>query len=415
MNVDDDDKEMDDMADLDMPEETGPLFWSMKVEPGKATDIDQPAIPNYIVHITNACFGPTVQKGSRSVVMVTTTNEDDDADDAEGVPICILRAGSGENQSLDLLFNESASMTVKGNKPSTVYLTGYLQPPLNSDDFGGAMDPMMEDMDEEQVMAALREQKRQQAALDDEDEDDDDDDDDEEQEPSVTKNGGVGADDDDDDEDEDDDDDEEGDDEEDADEEDEDSEPEEPPTKKQKTGKGPKATANKKGAKKGDDKKRKTPPKKAAAKKPAKKQEAKKPAAKEAAEEEVKPQKKGKKEKSKVDKKLKPMVGGMKFRDMATGKGERAAKKGDRVSVYYVGQTQDKEVFDKSITGSGFEFTLGAGEVIKGWDLGVKGMKVGGKRKLVIPPKMAYGADGSPPSIPPHATLTFTIQLKAFK
>merc|ERR1719242_2477031 len=150
-------------------DDSGPLFWSMKVEANQTIDIDQPAIPNYIVHITNACFGAKVNPKSRSVVTVTTTNEDEDGT-AEGVPICVLREGQQENQSLDLLFNESASLTVTGTKPSTVYLTGYIQPPVNGADDLDAMNPMMEDMDEEQIMEALKEQKRQQMALDDEDE-----------------------------------------------------------------------------------------------------------------------------------------------------------------------------------------------------------------------------------------------------
>jgi len=83
------------------------------------------------------------------------------------------------------------------------------------------------------------------------------------------------------------------------------------------------------------------------------------------------------------------------------------------VRVYYVGQLSDKKVFDKSLAGPGFEFTLGAGEVIQGWELGVNGMKAGGKRKLVIPAKLGYGDEGSPPDIPANAELTFTVELKS--
>merc|ERR1719291_1347367 len=102
--------------------------------------------------------------------MVSTTNEDED-DDSEGFPLCVLRQGEQENQSLDLLFNESASLTVKGKNASTVYLSGYIQPPVSGDDLG-QMDPaMMEDMDEQQIMETLRQQKLQQRQLDDEDDD----------------------------------------------------------------------------------------------------------------------------------------------------------------------------------------------------------------------------------------------------
>merc|ERR1719245_1562683 len=118
-----------------------------------------------------------------------------------------------------------------------------------------------------------------------------------------------------------------------------------------------------------------------------------------------------KKKKKKQNKNMKNLKGGIKYRDMKEGEG-KMVKNGDKLKVYYVGQTDDKKVFDKCISGGGFEFNFGKGDVIKGWEMGLKGMRVGGKRKLVIPPKMGYGSNGSPPSIPPNATLTFTIELK---
>src|SRR5215208_8542393 len=93
--------------------------------------------------------------------------------------------------------------------------------------------------------------------------------------------------------------------------------------------------------------------------------------------------------------------------DVVKGKG-KAAKPGDSVSVQYVGNswstgTQFDASWDRG--GQPFTFPLGAGQVIPGWDKGVAGMKPGGKRKLHIPPDMGYGKDGSPPVIPPNATL----------
>jgi len=105
---------------------------------------------------------------------------------------------------------------------------------------------------------------------------------------------------------------------------------------------------------------------------------------------------------------------GLKFKDVRVGDG-KTVQKGSKVRVYYVGQLDNKTVFDKSISGPGFAFTLGAGEVIKGWDLGVNGMKVGGKRRLQIPAKLAYGEGGSQPDIPPNAQLTFTVEVKGAK
>jgi len=91
------------------------------------------------------------------------------------------------------------------------------------------------------------------------------------------------------------------------------------------------------------------------------------------------------------------------------------AKKGDKVTVQYVGVGYDsEEEFDSSWSrNEPFSFTLGAGEVIKGWDQGVEGMKVGGRRELLIPGNLAYGPEGRPPSIGPNETLIFVIDLLA--
>jgi FKBP-type peptidyl-prolyl cis-trans isomerase FkpA len=87
-------------------------------------------------------------------------------------------------------------------------------------------------------------------------------------------------------------------------------------------------------------------------------------------------------------------------------------KDGDKVKVHYTGRLlKTKYVFDSSTGKTPYEFTLGKGEVVKGWDLGIVGMKVGGKRKLTIPSKLAYGDDGSPPKIPGKATLVFDVEL----
>ena len=101
----------------------------------------------------------------------------------------------------------------------------------------------------------------------------------------------------------------------------------------------------------------------------------------------------------------------LKSEDLLVGSGDEA-KAGKTVSVHYTGTLTDGSKFDSSMDrGKPFEFQLGAGRVIKGWDQGVVGMKVGGKRKLTIPSDLAYGSRGFPPVIPPDSTLVFEIEL----
>ena len=105
---------------------------------------------------------------------------------------------------------------------------------------------------------------------------------------------------------------------------------------------------------------------------------------------------------------------GLKIEDLTAGTGQ-AAKSGDTISVHYTGYLADGTKFDSSLDrNQPFEFVLGQGKVIPGWDQGLVGMKVGGKRKLTIPPDLAYGAQGNGP-IPPNATLTFEVELLGIK
>jgi FKBP-type peptidyl-prolyl cis-trans isomerase len=105
---------------------------------------------------------------------------------------------------------------------------------------------------------------------------------------------------------------------------------------------------------------------------------------------------------------------GLQYWDIKVGTGA-VAKDGSHVTVHYTGWLTTGKKFDSSVDAhQPFDFTIAQGDVIKGWDQGVAGMKVGGKRQLRIPPELGYGASGSGP-IPPNATLIFDIQLLAVK
>lgn len=113
---------------------------------------------------------------------------------------------------------------------------------------------------------------------------------------------------------------------------------------------------------------------------------------------------------TKVTGQPKTLAGGLQYWDIKAGTGATAAT-GKTVTVNYTGWLTNGKQFDSSVGKQPFSFRLGAGEVIPGWDEGVAGMKVGGKRQLKIPPALGYGAQGADGVIPPNATLVFDVEL----
>ena len=101
---------------------------------------------------------------------------------------------------------------------------------------------------------------------------------------------------------------------------------------------------------------------------------------------------------------------GLYWRDLVTGQGAEVLA-GQVVTAHYDGRLPDGSQFETSVGGNPIRFPVGVGRVIPGWDQGLVGMKVGGKRMLIIPPDLAYGPAGSPPVIPPNATLVFTVEV----
>lgn len=112
---------------------------------------------------------------------------------------------------------------------------------------------------------------------------------------------------------------------------------------------------------------------------------------------------------------LQTTASGLQYEDMQVGTGP-SPQPGQTVTVHYTGWLKDGNKFDSSVDrGRPFEFTIGQGQVIKGWDEGVMSMKTGGKRRLVIPPELGYGQRGAPGAIPPNATLVFEVELLGTK
>ncbi|KAF8979058.1 peptidylprolyl isomerase fpr4 [Entomortierella lignicola] len=299
-----------------------------------------------------------VAKDGRTSVRVTV--------DKKTFILCNLISGKVEQQTLDLVFTEGESITFSVSGKNAVHLSGNYLPEddgmdYDSEDMYGDDDDEEDEEDEEE----------------DEDDEEEEDEDENEDETTIVTAGAKRV------------------------------AKTEAPAKKQPTEKKQKVSeekavpvkAKKEEAKKEEAKKKEAP----------KKEEPKKEAPKK---EEPKKKEAPKKEEPKDNKKVLP--NGLIIEDVKVGSGA-AAKSGKKIGMRYIGRLTSGKVFDKNTSGKPFNFNLGRGEVIKGWDLGIQGMQLGGERRLTIPPALAYGSQGAPPDIPRNATLVFEVKLVSLK
>ncbi|XP_073960595.1 46 kDa FK506-binding nuclear protein-like isoform X2 [Choristoneura fumiferana] len=400
------------------------MFWGLIMEPNKRYTqvVEKP------FHISQAAMDISTGDNDPCQVMVVV--------DGKNFLVCTLQKNKNIQVPLDLYFKSGDAISFLTNGKCNVHLTGYLDPEFEEEEESSEGEEEAEDEKPTLVAAAKRKlensldseaskKQKNKKPVKAEESSDDDDDDDEDHLQKILDGEDLDSDENDesfkvnttaegDSDEEDSDDDEEAEAEEAEDDDDSsdeaettlDTSKEEPkvdPSKLSKSARRRLAKKNKKEGKEqpqvnGVDKSKKEKPEQQA--KPEKK----------------KPESKKEAQNGEVEKKEKKTIsGGVSIEDIKVGNGP-AAKPGKNVMVYYEGRLkQNNKMFDNCMKGPGFKFRLGAKEVITGWDVGISGMKVGGKRKIICPPNMAYGAKGSPPVIPPNSTLVFEVELKNVK
>ncbi|XP_033211706.1 46 kDa FK506-binding nuclear protein-like [Belonocnema kinseyi] len=377
------------------------MFWGLIMEPNKRYS----QLVERSFHLSMASLDVTGANDQPVQVMLCYENRN--------YLLCTLKKGTIFQVPLDLNFQEGTKIAFTCNGFGHVHLTGYLT--LDEDlDFGDLEEEEEEDEEEapqlvkpkrkavESPAATKASKKLKKQANDDEDSSEDDDDD------LDMDAAAAAAESDSDDEDQtklveaDDDEEESEDDDSDDEDEDDDSEDEAEPEQQV-------AKSNKKKQKQ------------QAQNQAGKKQEKQKLVnGKDSSKLDLSKQKKNKSEQQQQQQqqqqnsqqtKRRTIEGGVLVEDLVVGNGA-PAKPGRAVTVYYTGRLKNGKKFDETRQGDGFKFQLGKGEVIKGWDVGISGMKIGGKRRLTIPAAMGYGNKGSPPVIPGNSTLIFDVELK---
>ncbi|XP_046749411.1 46 kDa FK506-binding nuclear protein-like [Diprion similis] len=378
------------------------MFWGLIIEPNKryAQTVERS------FHVSMASLDINTGGSYTGAVQVMLHYE------SRTFLLCTLNKGTALQVPLDLNFQEGTKIAFSSNGSGLVHLTGYLVP--EEDDLDDELEEEEEDIPQlvgkptkrkatdsikqsQNHLKRLKETEVQESS----DEGDDDDDLDEEDNGSdsdelegVLLDGEEEEDDEDEDEDEDDD-------------EGEEEEEEEEVVK-------PSSTTKKQKQQK-QQQQQQAPPQKQQNKKQEKQKLLNGKDVKQDQKQQDKQQKKNKLEQqvqaSKQEPKKRVIEGGVQIEELTVGSGQ-PAKSGKFVSVYYVGRFKNGKKFDSCSQGDGFKFRLGKNEVIQGWDVGIVGMKTGGKRRITIPPALAYGAKGSPPAIPPNSVLVFEVELR---
>ncbi|KAL4449050.1 hypothetical protein ABPG77_007767 [Micractinium sp. CCAP 211/92] len=428
-------------------------FWGCEVKPGgKPTPFVPPPMDDGHsprLHLSQACLSTKAKPGTKAALRVRVSEE------GEPLLVCVLREGGTESVGLDLIFDQYTEFSVEGGAP--IHLTGYYMPEFEagddeSDDEEGGFPPGQLLGYDEYGVPVLADEYDSEEDSDYETEDSDEDeemgsgDEDGDLDPprrvvieDVTDSEGRNlkalpapeqangkkavAEDEDDSEEEEEEDEEGEEEEEDSEEEEEESEEEEPAQQtapkqqhKQQQAAGQKRKAEQQPAEQQPAKK--DAKQQAAAAMPTSKQQQGAVAA--AAQKQQKQQQQQQQQKGKdaaatpaAKSKVRTFPNGFEIEELKQGRPDgKLAKAGKKVLMRYVGKLKSNgKVFDETKGNKTFTFRLGVGEVIKGWDRGVEGMRVGDKRRLTIPPQMAYGSSGVKGAIPPNAWLVFDVEL----
>lgn len=353
---------------------SGFVFWGLQV-PAKNKQVSYKVPAETVLHLSNASLGAQTQPG-RNVLKVHSG--------AKAMPVSVLTAEKVENATFDLIFPGNKAVTFSVEGKSSIFLSGYLQPledelmPEAAQQSASEEEPTEAPQSSPTTVAQTEDSSSEEEQQQDSSSSEEDDSGSEMSESDIIAQRSVDL-----------------------------------------MGNG--GSAKKKQQQNGNKRKAETAQPQSANKKAKKAASATTPAADKTQTKDAKtPQwakdsaKKDAKKKTPKSEKKDPFQkgkGGLQYRDIKAGTG-KPVKKGRKLQMRYIGRLcSNGKVFDSNLKGQPFTFRLGAGEVIKGWDMGLEGMKVGGKRILKLPSKLAYGKSGAGRDIPPNADLEFVVEV----